>query len=95
MYYTYIVIVMKAKKISKKELAFKSLFYRGYVIVYEFILYTILIPFIGSNVVYFIVVNNVIKIIGYFIYDIAWFDFLHTKFTPIINYLKRRVKHEE
>jgi hypothetical protein len=85
---------MKTKRITKRELIFKSVFYRGYVIIYEVILYTITIPFIGSNVVYFIILNNLIKIIGYFLYDIIWFDFLRTKFTPIINYLKKKVKNE-
>jgi len=81
-------------KPSKKELTFKSLFYRGYVIVYELILYTLLTPVVGSNVVFFIIANNLIKIIGYILYDMIWFDFIRTRFTPIINYLKRRVKHE-
>ena len=85
---------MENKKISKKELAFKAVFYRGYVIIYEVILYTITIPFIGSNVLYFIIINNLVKIVGYFLYDIIWFDILKTKFTPIINYLKKKVKNE-
>lgn len=50
----------------------KSLLYRLFVMFYELLLSIALYPVIGQSVVLFILINNVIKITAYFLYDYIW-----------------------
>jgi hypothetical protein len=82
------------KKITKKEIFLKSLLYRGYVVVYEFLLYLILLPFLGvQTTALFIIINNAVKILGYIFFEVVWFEHLRIKFTPLIKFLKRYLRN--
>ena len=76
---------------SKKELLAKSLFYRGLVILYELIL-GLIATVIGLNILEFVAVNNVIKIFGYFVAELIWVGYLHTRWRLVERLIIRRVR---
>lgn len=58
--------------VSKKKLLLKSITYRFFIVAYELCL-AILLDKLGIMKVWeFIVINNALKIIGYFLYDVLW-----------------------
>lgn len=69
---------MKVKP-SKRELLVKTIIYRLFVILYESLL-AIVVGYIGLRILDFVVLNNLVKMAGYFIVELWWFRYLRTRF---------------
>lgn len=78
-------------KLSKKELFIKSLIYRFFIVLYEIFL-GILIGWIGINILGFVIINNTIKILVYFIVELWWFGYLRTRLQLIEKFILKKLR---
>lgn len=83
-------------KPTKKELFVKSLIYRFFVVLYESIL-GLFIGWLGINILGFVIINNTIKILVYFMVELWWFGYIRTRLQLvqkwIIDKLRNKNKH--
>ncbi len=79
------------KKPSKKEILLKSATYRCFVIMYELFLAS-LFGLVGLSVVDFVVANNLLKFLGYLIFEVWWFGWIRTRFNVLGKLLKKMFK---
>jgi hypothetical protein len=67
----------KSVNISKKELMVKSVIYRIYTTLTELILAYMLKLLTNIDIMSWVILINLIKLLTYFAYDLGWFSFLH------------------
>jgi len=63
-------------KISKKELLLKSVIYRAYTTLCELGLAYLLKLLVNIDVIMWVVLINLIKLLTYFGFDLGWFNFV-------------------
>jgi hypothetical protein len=68
--------VVKEVKVTRRELAVKSLVYRAWTVCWETLLASVLVLLGHGNIYLFIAVVNAIKVAVYFGFDLGWFSFL-------------------
>jgi len=77
---------------AKRELALKAVLYRAFVILYELLLAAIVSyagwKLLNSESLTFVLVNNTIKLVGYFMWEMIWFGYVRTR----LNLLRRVLK---
>jgi hypothetical protein len=66
----------KSVEISKKELLLKSVIYRVYTTVCELCIAYILKLLANIDVITWVVLINLIKLLTYFGFDLGWFNFI-------------------
>jgi len=76
---------------SKKELLVKSAVYRMFAIAYESALAAVF-ALIGINVFEFIALNNIIKLVGYFIVELWWFRHIRTRLLLLEKLILNRLR---
>jgi hypothetical protein len=81
-------------KPPKRELLVKSLVYRLFVILYEVVL-ALIVGYIGFNILEFVAVNNLIKILGYFIVELWWFRYLRTRFMLLEKLILNKIRRQK
>jgi len=78
-------------KLSKKEIVVKAFLYRFFVILYELTL-AIMLGLLGFTLAGFVVANNLIKILGYIIFELWWFRYLKTRFMLLEKVILKRLR---
>ena len=77
---------------AKRELVLKAVLYRAFVILYELLLAAIMSylgwKLVNSEALSFVLVNNIIKLLGYFVWEMIWFGYVRTR----LNLLRRVLK---
>lgn len=68
---------MKEVRVTRRELAVKSLVYRAWTVCWETLLASLLVWLGHGNIYLFIALVNAIKVAVYFGFDLGWFSFLH------------------
>jgi hypothetical protein len=81
--------VVKEVRITRRELAVKSLVYRAWTVCWETLLASLLVWLGHGNIYLFIAVVNAIKVAVYFGFDLGWFSFLHRP--GLLRRLKRLI----
>ena len=66
----------KSVSVTKRELMLKSLIYRIYTTLWELGLASILKLLVNIDVIVWVILVNLIKLLMYFAYDLGWFSFL-------------------
>jgi hypothetical protein len=69
--------VVKEVRVTKRELAVKSLVYRAWTVCWETLLASLLVWLGRGDIYLFIALVNAIKVAVYFGFDLGWFSFLH------------------
>jgi len=77
------------KRVTKKELALKSLTYRALVMLYEALLAS-LASFFAVSLVGFVLLNNALKIAGYLIFELWWFAYLRSRL-DVLGRIRRKL----
>jgi len=68
---------VKEVRVTRRELAVKSLVYRAWTVCWETLLASLLVWLGHGNIYLFIALVNAIKVAVYFGFDLGWFSFLH------------------
>jgi hypothetical protein len=67
----------KSVRVTKRELLLKSIVYRAYTTLWELALAYLLRLLVNIDVITWVLLVNLIKLLLYFAYDLGWFSFLH------------------
>ncbi|MEM2168128.1 MAG: hypothetical protein QXR74_07185 [Candidatus Bathyarchaeia archaeon] len=77
------------KKVTKKELVLKAVTYRALVVIGEALLAFVL-SFFAMSLVEFVVVNNLLKLAGYLLFELWWFAYLRSRL-DVLGRIRRKL----
>jgi len=77
--------------ITKKEILIKAIFYRAFVILYELSL-GLLLGYLGFTIAGFVIANNLIKLLGYVVFELWWFRYLKTRFKLLEKLILKKLR---
>ncbi|MCD6137148.1 MAG: hypothetical protein J7J91_00975 [Deltaproteobacteria bacterium] len=77
--------------ITKKEILVKAIFYRAFVILYELSL-GLLLGYLGFTIAGFVIANNLIKLLGYVVFELWWFRYLKTRFKLLEKLILKKLR---
>ena len=77
--------------ITKKEILIKAIFYRAFVILYELSL-GFLLGYLGFTIAGFVIANNLIKLLGYVVFELWWFRYLKTRFKLLEKLILKKLR---
>ena len=77
--------------ITKKEILIKAIFYRAFVILYELSL-GLLLGYLGFTIASFVIANNLIKLLGYVVFELWWFRYLKTRFKLLEKLILKKLR---
>lgn len=77
--------------ITKKEILIKAIFYRAFVILYELLL-GLLLGYLGFTIAGFVIANNLIKLLGYVVFELWWFRYLKTRFKLLEKLILKKLR---
>jgi len=81
------VFHIQGSKVSRKELFIKSVVYRFYTTIVELFLASLLKLFMMIDVIMWVIIINMLKLIAYFLFDMGWFSYFRRP--GILKHVKR------